>query len=303
MSKRRLTVDQWVQQTISEVIDGKACSAIALLHLKGLGGATEEVVTKALEGNVNVKEMSDHLIGRAEGFSQDIPGIQTFKLVAFYGSNEPHNPFHFTTSDGNIVSRSEAMQSSHEPTPAGLLGQLMKHLEIKDLRLHEAHSSMMQMAQGVMGMCFGPNGAIPMSIKAQLDAIEVVKDSTLDMFERREALVTKQHTAAQELQTRKAIIDLFPNMVNRLTGREVFDEKATRAAMFEEMALKLTPDNVKMLISIGMCTQEQAVALMAQVTAIRQEKQKELDAMKKVPTEEGKNGQLTVPQQGQGNGL
>ena len=105
-TKRRQTVDQWVQSVTGEVIDGKGCSAIALLHLKGVGGATEEVTTKPLEGTVNASELADHLIGRAEGFSQDLAGIQTFKLIAFYGSNEAHNPFHFTTSDGPVMSRS-----------------------------------------------------------------------------------------------------------------------------------------------------------------------------------------------------
>ena len=75
MSKRRQTVEQWVASVISEVIDGKGCSAIGLLHLKGMGGATEEVTTKPIEGTVNPKELGDHFIGRAEGYSQDLPGL------------------------------------------------------------------------------------------------------------------------------------------------------------------------------------------------------------------------------------
>ena len=237
MAKRRLTVDQWVQQVIADVVDGKACSAIALLHLKGVGGAVEEVVTKSLEGNVNPKELADHLIGRAEGYSQDIPGLQTFKLVAFYGSNESHNPFHFTTSDGNLIARTEAMQSAHEPTPTGLFGQMMKHNEFLMQQNNQLVSANMAMANGMMTMCFGPEGIIHRSLKAQLEAVEVVKDNSLDMFERREALVLKQHQAAQDLQTRKAVIDTMPKLVNRWTGREVFDENANRAAMFETLAL------------------------------------------------------------------
>src|SRR5690242_7931746 len=164
MSKKRQTVDQWVTSVIGEVVDGKGCSAIALLHLKGVGGATEEVTTKPVEGTVNAKELADHMIGRAEGFSQDLAGLQTFKLIAFYGSNEPHNPFHFTVSDGSVMSRSETMMSAHEPTPTGLLGQLMKNNEFLARQNADLVQQNMTMANGVIAACFGPQGIVQQSI-------------------------------------------------------------------------------------------------------------------------------------------
>jgi hypothetical protein len=301
VAKRRLTVDQWVHQVISEVVDGKACSAVSLLHLKGVGGATEEVVTKPLEGTVNVKELADNLIGRAEGFSQDIPGIQTFKLIAFYGSNEPHTPFHFTTSDGNIISRTEAAQSAHEPTPAGLLGQLMKHNENLMHQNNQLVTANMTMAQGMMAMCFGNDGVVQRSMRAQLEAIEVVKDASLDMFDKRRQLVLEEHKAAQELQTRKAIIDAVPHLVNRWTGHEVFDEKSNRAKLLETIALKMSPDDLKLLVEMGKISKEESLVISAQFAAIVEEKKKELEALRKVPseTEPPKNGNALA----KGNGL
>jgi hypothetical protein len=287
MSKRRQTVEQWVGSVISEVIDGKGCSAIALLHLKGIGGATEEVTTKPIEGTVNPKELADHLIGRAEGFSQDLPGLQTFKLVSFFGSNEPHNPFHFTTSDGTVMSRSETMMSAHEPTPAGLLGQLMKHNETKDRQNAELVNQNMQLARDVISMCFGPQGLVQQSIKSQLEAVEVVKDAMLDMSKQRRELVLEEHKAAQDLQTRKAIIDAVPLLVNRVTGHEVFDEKSNRAKLLELFAMKISPQDLEILVSMGKITKEEALVISSQFAAIVEEKKKEADAIRKVPTEEG----------------
>jgi len=167
-SKKRQTVDTWVESVTLEVIDGKGCSAIALLHLKGVGGATEEVTTKPIEGTVSHTDLANFLIGRAEGFSQDLAGLQTFKLIAFYGSNEPHNPFHFTTSDGTVMSRSETMMSAHEPTPTGLLGQLMKHVENLVSKNDQLVDANMTMANGVIGICFGPQGFVQAAVRAQL---------------------------------------------------------------------------------------------------------------------------------------
>jgi len=299
-TKKRQTVDTWVQSVITEVIDGKGCSAIALLHLKGVGGATEEVTTKPIEGTVNPTDLANFLIGRAEGFSQDLAGLQTFKLIAFYGSNEPHNPFHFTTSDGTVISRSETMMSAHEPTPTGLLGQLMKHNETLMGQNNQLVTATMVMAQGTIAMCFGPQGVVQTSVRAQLEAVEIVKDAMLDMSKQRKELVIEEHKAAQDLQTRKAVIDAIPQLVNRFTGHEVFDEKSNRAKVLETLALKVTPKDIELLVAMGKLTQEEALVLSAQFAAIVEEKRKEVEAFKTAPTEESPPNKALVTTRGNG---
>lgn len=302
MAKKRQTVEQWVAEVIAEVVDGKGCSLIALLHLKGVGGSTEEVTGKPVEGTVNPKELADHFIGRAEGFSQDLPGLQTFKLVAFYGNNEPHNPFHFTTSDGAVTSRSESMMSAHEPTPTGLLGQLMKNNEFLSRQNADLVQQNMTMANGVIAACFGPQGIVQQSIRSQLEAVEVVKDAMLDMSKQRRELVLEEHKAAQDLQMRKAVMDNLPLIANRLTGREVFDEKSNRAKLLELFAMKISPQDLEILVSMGKITKEEALVISSQFAAIVEEKKKEADALKKVPTEEGQP-QAIVTANGKGNSL
>lgn len=295
VAKRRQTVDIWVQSVIAEIIDGRQCSAVTCLHLKGVGGATEEVVTRPLgEGPVNVKELADHLIGRAEGFAQELPGLQTFKLLAFYGTAEPHNPFHFTVSDGTVISRSEAMQSAHEPTPTGLLGQLMKHNEQLAQQCMQLTQSNMQLAQGVIGMCLGPQGLIAQSRQSELDAIEVVRDATLNMLKERNEARLQEVKAVQDLETRRTIMQAIPHMVNRWTGHEVFSETANDSAIIAKLAMKVSPQDLDMLVQMGKLSQEEALILSARFASIVESKKKELDALKTVPTEES-DSSLTVP--------
>jgi hypothetical protein len=299
-TKKRQTVDTWTESVIAEVIDGKGCSAISLLHLKGVGGATEEVTTKPIEGTVNSSELANFLIGRAEGFSQDLAGLQTFKLLAFYGSNEPHNPFHFTTSDGTVMSRSETMMSAHEPTPTGLLGQLMKHNETLMNQNSQLVTATMAMANGTIAMCFGPAGVVQQSIKAQLEAVEVVKDAMLDMGRERKQLILEEHKAAQDLQTRKAVIDAIPQLVNRFTGREVFNETSNRAKVLEALALKVSPQDLEMLVAMGKLSKEESLVLAAQFAAIVDEKRKEVEALRQVPSEDGTSTALATTVKGNG---
>jgi hypothetical protein len=286
MSKKRQTVDTWVASVIAEVIDGKGCSAISCLHLKGVGGATEEVVTRPIEGTTNTGDLANFLIGRAEGFSQDLAGLQTFKLIAFYGTNEPHNPFHFTTSDGTVMSRSETMMSAHEPTPTGLLGQQMKHIESLMAQNNQLVTANMTMANNFMAMCFGPQGIVQQSVRAQVEAVEVVKDAMLDMHKERKEMAIVEHKAAQDIQMRKAIIDAAPHFINRITGHEVFDEKNNDSKILEGLALKVTPQDLEMLVAMGKLSKEHALILSARFAAIVEEKRKEAEAIKKVPNED-----------------
>jgi|SRR5271157_627353 hypothetical protein len=304
-NKKRHTVDSWVEDTITEVIEGKPCSAIALLHLKGVGGATEEITTKPIEGTVNAHDIAENLIGRAEGFSQDIGGLQTFKLIAFYGTNEPHNPFHFTASDGSVVSRSETVMSAHEPTPTGVLGQQMKHIEQLIAYNNQLVNSNMATANGIVSMCFGPQGVIQESIRAQLEAIAVVKDAMLDMQKERKQLILEEHKAAQDLQTRKAIIDAIPQLANRFTGHEIFNENTNRAKILETLAFKITPQDMELLVAMGKLTKEESLVLSAQFAAIIEEKRKESEALKAVPSEESTalatvNGSSAIQRPGNG---
>lgn len=287
MGKRRQTVDMWVQTIIAEVIDGRPCSAVTCLHLKGMGGATEEVVTRPLtDGPINVKELADHLIGRAEGFAQELAGLQTFKLLAFYGTDEPRNPFHFTVSDGTVMSRTEAMQTAHEPTPTGLLGQLMKHNEQlvqQNMALTQAN---MLLSQNVLTMCLGPQGIMAQSRQSELEAIAVVKDATLGMLKERKEARLEELQAIQNLQTRKAIMEAIPHMVNRWTGHEVFSETANDSAIITKLAMKVTPQDLDMLVQMGKLSQEEALLLSARFAAIVEAKKKELAALKVVPDED-----------------
>jgi hypothetical protein len=285
-SKKRHTVDSWVEATIGEVIDGKGCSAISLLHLKGIGGASEEVTTRPIEGTVNPHDLAENLIGRAEGFSQDLPGLNTFKLIAFYGSNEAHNPFHFTTSDGSLMSRSETVMSAHEPTPTGVLGQQMKHIEALIAQNNQLVTANMTTANAIITMCFGPSGLVRESIQSQLEAVAVVKDAMLDMHRERKALIIEESKAAQDLQMRKAVIDFIPKIANRLTGREIIDEKSNRAEILEMIAEKISPQDLDLFVAMGKITKEQALVLSAQFAAIVEEKRKESEALSQVPSEE-----------------
>lgn len=299
-SRKRQTVDDWVKSVTTETIDGRACSAISCLHLKGVGGATEEVVTKPLEGTTNPTELANHLIGRAEGFSQDLGGLQTFKLIAFYGTNEPHNPFHFTTSDGNVMSRSETMMSAHEPTPSGLLGQLMKHNEAVMAQNAGLVAACMNLSNNITTMCFGADGVVQKSIGSQMEATLIVRDAMLNLHKEKKELIIAESEAKQKAQVTQAILDAAPHVLNRVTGREIVSEQHNDTKIMEALALKVKPQHLELLVSMGLLSKEESLILAARFTSIVEEKVKTAKALQSVPSEESAAKPTTALSKGNG---
>jgi hypothetical protein len=66
----------------------------------------------------------------------------------------------------------------------------------------------------------------------------------------------------------------------------VFDEKNNRAKILEALALKITPQDMELLVAMGKLSKEEALMLSAQFAAIVEEKRKEQEALKTVPPEE-----------------
>jgi urease gamma subunit len=175
----------------------------------------------------------------------------------------------------------------------------MKHIEALISQNNQLVTANMTMANGIVAMCFGPQGVIQQSIRAQLEAVAVVKDAMLDMSRERKQLIIEESKAAKELQSREAVIKAIPQLVNRFTGREVFDEKNNRAQVLETLALKITPSDMEMLVAMGKLTKEEALILSAQFAAIVDEKRKEIEALKTVPTEEAPSTTTSITK---GNG-
>jgi len=282
-SRKRITVKDWITSALAEQVDGRPCSAITLLHMKGLGGQSEEVKSRPIVSPVNIDELASFFVGRATGFSQDLPGLQDFKLLAFYGQNEPRDSFIFTCSDGQQVARTDATHAHHEPTSAGAMQQAMKHTEAVIALLLQSVNQNQQLVNGLAGMFVKERQE---TRQTEMEAIGIVRHATLSMLKERQEVRAQELEAMQGLQTRKMIADAIPHLVNRFTGREIFSEVANKAKIFDKLALSVTPQDLEILVQMGRISKEDALLLSAQFAAVVEEKKRELEALAKAPPEE-----------------
>lgn len=273
--RKRVTVKQWLEEALTDPDKGKPCSSIALVLLKG-GVGQEEIHTKEITGPQDFGHLADFFINKATGYSQDLPGIQTFKLLAFYGQNEPQASFPFTVAEGQLTGGEQVPFSRHESSEKGLLGQLMKH--------NEAYgSALLQIAQTLAV------SAVAQQQEMQRERNEmnvIMRDMLLSLRKEGHEMRLKELEFQRSTGERQMIGKAIPHVINHLTGREIMPEHYADSELIDALAMQVNPDDLQMLVSLGKIKPEQAALLAQRFMKAREEHEKRKLALRSLPSEE-----------------
>lgn len=276
---KRITLEQWITEALNDADKGKPCSALSLVHLKG-GVGTEEVHTKQIEGTTaNFRGLAEFFQNKATAYAQDMTGVQSFRLLAFYGASEPQAAHTFTVFEGALTAGETAPWSKHEPTGAGLLAQLMKHNESLS---HDFRT----FCQGVMGMLV-QQASEHTKEKAEMNIL--MRDVLLNMRKENHQMELEQLKFKRESAEREMLAKALPGLVNAFTGTEIMPSSMVDTQIIEGMALKVGPDDLKMMVMAGKLTQQEALVIAQRFAAIREETEKKKAAIRLVPSEDKEN--------------
>jgi len=271
-----VTIEQWIAQALTDPDKGKACTALSLVYVKTTGVGQEEVHTKNLQGAThNARELADLFISRATGFAQDLPGLQNFRLLAFYGSPEPQAAFPFTVADGDLTA-GEVPYSRHEPTNTGQLAQLMKHNEA-------LMSMLMQVVQTIAVQSVQREEQLRRDVR---DADMIVRDVIMNMHKQNHEARMAELAFARTTEERRMLAKVMPSLANYLAGREVIPEAVGDSALIDALAAKVKPQHIQMLIGAGIIDEQTAAVLVARFNRALEERKKEQEALQRIPPEE-----------------
>jgi len=277
MARKRLTVEGWISQALTDSDKGAPCSALSLVYVKGSGVGVEEIHTKPLDGSTqDAAQLGQFFVSRATTFAQDLPGIQTFRMLAFYGKKEePQAAFPFTTVDGELTGGLDVPYSKHEPTPTGLLGQLMKHNEAQMMLCVQLCQSFAMGALERESALRRENAEALMIAK---DAIFTAKKETHDM--RMAELAFARSTGEREMMAKA-----LPGILNQLTGREIVPEGTADTHLIDALAMKIKPEQIQQLIALGFVPPDVGALLAGRFEKALLKKKAEVQAMRTLPGE------------------
>jgi hypothetical protein len=242
--KKRQTVEQWIREALTDDEKDKECSAVALVHKNN--GMDEEIYTIKLNAGRAwaPEDMADVFRHKAEGFSQDLIGVQTFCLLAFYGGSEPQARFPFVLQ-GRLSYDADGF-GTEQPNESGKTQQNMRLTEaIVQGSFRERLYTFDTMSKVIDQL----SNFSARTVKQNEELLDTLKVLIVEKATNNHAFTIEQMKMQRENVMLSEGMKLLPPVLNRLTGKEVFPQSTSDTALIEALVDSLTPDMVEKLSS------------------------------------------------------
>lgn len=252
----RKPLDQWFERVMNDPDKPGKCIAITMHHDQG-GRGKEIHSTKLGASTGKPDELARLFKNIAETYSQDLPGIQTFELKAFYEKDgKPvdealaFHPFTVAGSTDNHGLGSEA------PTEAGMTKQAMRWYDadkksVADQRSQVDRFSLQlldQQARIIDTLSSRLHDAMHENVESFESLKQLVARKMLDDQEFEMKRIEAERSATREAQ----LLKMLPLLANTITGKEVFPQSAADTLLIDSIATNLKPHHIETLMKLDL---------------------------------------------------
>lgn len=273
--RKRTTLDMWIRDAMSDSDKDGDISAIAMVHMvNGQDGKEIHTVKFGPNKTYQPDQLASVFRGRAEAFAQDLPGVQTFELKAFYGTSTEPRAFQPFMVSGTLDNHG---MGSETPDDRGHRAQQMRHsdaffaqvfrrqesLDAATARVIEHQSKIIEMLGGQMATLQHEN----------IEAFAVTRDLLLAQADKRHEYNMQQLEYQRKTKEKEQFLKLLPALVNGLTGKEIFPQGTQDTALIESIAESL---DEKTAMRVAEILPPQMVGLlMPRLTEVLEKKERE----------------------------
>jgi hypothetical protein len=283
----KTTLQEWIADAITDPEKPGPCTHIALMHDSG-GNDPSEVYTCRFGGpsESSPNRLASVFTGKARTYSQDLPGVQTFWLYAFYAGpgEENENPqprlrhpfvVNGTYDYGGL--------GNEAPDARGRTQQDMRHVEammqMAINAIHESHRSVLRSAE-VTARGAQTLAEENRSLREEnTDAREVVLQMMHEKQAQEQSNAMDQLKYLRETEERSRWMKLIAPLANSLFGN-VFPKETEDTALIESALENLDENQVKMLVSA--LPKEVGGLIMARFSRSMTERREQIEAKAKV---------------------
>jgi len=232
------TLEAWVNESLNDTNKAHPCSQISLVHM--IGQQQKEIWCYKFKGGgkvLNYKELAETCRNKAESYCQEIPGVQSFQLLAFYGTEQPEafQPFMVNqpADFGGL--------STEGPTAQGNLQQQMRHGEMLLQQVYRRQEVLDRYTLDIIR----EQGVELRNLRAEnRDAFAVVKEVMMEQATDQHDRAMQQLTFERSTNERKKWLSFAPALVNTVLGREVFPQSTADTALVEAITESLSEDDI-----------------------------------------------------------
>lgn len=295
-SKRYKTLEQWVQEILSETREnpesGKdgACTALALLFMQPQGGSKELDVIRLAGKTWKGKDIADRFRGKAETFAQDMPGRQSFQVQAFFGTREPQAFHPFVVADGEIAHGGADRTVKETPDSQGLVAFTMRHLE-------RTQEQLMALATGFVQRADAREERMAIreekSREELNDAYAIVREMVMNQKKAEFDMEMAKLKYLRDSKNQGLMLEQAPALLNVISGQELFPLSVADKNLVDSLCERVTPEQVDGLVMTGIVPENLAGTLKLRIGQYHEEQAKKAEALKTLPAASGIPGEST----------
>lgn len=234
------TLETWIRERLTDPDKVQQCTAFVLDHM--IGQTAQPLHSKRLGSQpVDPHDLAEFFRDVAETHAQDLPGVQTFRMCAFYGdSGFPEAQFPFT-----VAGKTEFDGLMTEgPDGKGLVAQSMRHSEAIVQLAFRQTQAIFETSERTIRALSDQNSQLMLENR---EALEVVKSLLLAQADNAHAHRMAELQFQRSSAERQKWLAFGPALVNTILGREVFPQSTADTALIETIADQLTTEQIEQL--------------------------------------------------------
>ena len=245
VGRKRVTLESWIKDAVTDDDKDGHCTMLACVHIVG-SVEKDEVHTVKLGGpkQWTPRELAALFQSKAEAYSQNIPGVQAFALLAFYGGREEAEAKHRFNIMGESEYGDSGVGVTEAPDGKGLLAQGMRHLEVSTQMMLKQMGVVLEASNRTIALLTDQNEKL---MAENHEALTVVKEIVLGQQTAVHQHKMEQLQHARSTEERRKWLTFAPALINTLLGRDIFPQSTADTALVETIAEALTEDDIRKL--------------------------------------------------------
>ncbi len=249
MAKRK-PLDVWIDEAFKDRDKSLPCTQLTLVVMIGMQEKELHTVKLNPGHMLSPQELSDLFIGKATTYGQDLPGTQTFQVLAFYQDRkEPEARYPFAPVIPTDI-RSTGL-TTEAPTAQGVLQQEMR---LKDQWMAQVFQRQVHMDRTAIereerdaARAREDRQYIRDLQQENRECFAVVKETMMMLADTQHEKKMAQLQFQRSTEERKKWLSFGPVLINQLLGREIFPQNVEDTAIVEAVADALSEDQIKHL--------------------------------------------------------
>ena len=242
----RQALDRWIREVLTDEElrrqYGK-CTRLAVVHVSG-GGPEQEVYTVTLTGKQwDPTELEKLFREKAEDHCSELPGHQTYNVLAFYDDRNVPSVRRAFGAHG-AVNAEEPEYLTEGPTAKGLVAQAMRHNEVLAKTYTTANASLLDGCTRVLGRI---SDLLEKRDRESNEMFTLLREAAMERITQNNEHELKRIKLQSGEDIKQSLARLVPALVNGFTGKEIFPAHLEDSTIISEMAEQLSEQDMMYL--------------------------------------------------------